>query len=132
MADCTIKRFDEMEAIFGGGFKRARAELGVTSFGMAVMDLPADTDFYPNHHHASDGQEEVYVILDGTAEFDIEGERHPVERDMAVRVAPTTKRKIYPGPNGVRILALGGVPGGVYEPWAASELGAPEPTPPPQ
>ena len=130
MADYTIKRFDEMEAIFGGGFRRARAELGVSSFGMAVMDLPANSDFYPNHDHAHDGQEEVYVVLDGSADIDIEGERQHVERDTAVRVSPTTKRKIHPGPDGVRILALGGVPGGVYEPWSASELGAPEPTPP--
>jgi hypothetical protein len=33
MADYTIKRIDEMEAIYAGHFMRARAELGVESFG---------------------------------------------------------------------------------------------------
>jgi hypothetical protein len=30
MADYTVKRFDEMEPIFGGFFLRARASLGAT------------------------------------------------------------------------------------------------------
>ncbi|MFL5821528.1 MAG: cupin domain-containing protein [Solirubrobacteraceae bacterium] len=129
MADYTVKRFDEMEPILDGVFRRARAELGVTSFGMQVLQMPEGADFYPNHNHAHDGQEEVYVILDGSADFDIEGERVHVEPETAVRIAPHTKRQIRPGAGGVRILALGGVPGGVYEPPGFSELGGPVPVP---
>ena len=40
MADVTVKRVEDFEAIFGGGFRRVRAGLGVSSFGLAVMDLP--------------------------------------------------------------------------------------------
>ena len=40
MADVTVKRVEEFEAIFGGGFRRVRAGLGVSSFGIAVMELP--------------------------------------------------------------------------------------------
>jgi hypothetical protein len=43
-------------------------------------------------------------------------------------VGPATHRKIHPGPEGVKILALGGIPGGVYEPPDYTELGGPEPT----
>jgi mannose-6-phosphate isomerase-like protein (cupin superfamily) len=129
MADYTVKRFDEMEAILDGVFRRARAELGVTSFGMQLLHMPAGADFYPNHDHSHDGQEEVYVVLDGSADIDIEGERVHVERETAVRVAPDTKRQIRPGPDGVRMLVLGGVPGGVYEPPSFTELGGPVPVP---
>ena len=45
----TVKRIDEMEAVYGGAFKRARAELGISSFGMQVMDLPPNLDQYPEH-----------------------------------------------------------------------------------
>ena len=41
MPGYAVKKIDDMEGIYLGGFKLARAELGVTSFGMAVMDLPA-------------------------------------------------------------------------------------------
>ena len=52
MADYTVKTIDEMEAVFGGAFKRARAELGVTSFGMQVLDMPPNVDGqYPEHDH---------------------------------------------------------------------------------
>jgi hypothetical protein len=52
-----------------------------------------------------------------------------VEPETAVRVAPTTKRWIEPGPEGVRIPAVGGVPGGVYRAPDFTDLGDPEPPP---
>jgi mannose-6-phosphate isomerase-like protein (cupin superfamily) len=131
MTDYSIKRFEEMEPIFGGVFRRARASLGVTSFGMQILEMPPNGgDFYPNHDHEHDSQEEVYVILNGSADFDIEGEPVHVETDTALRVAPATKRKIKAGPQGVKILALGAVPGGAYEAPAFTELGGPEPQAP--
>jgi mannose-6-phosphate isomerase-like protein (cupin superfamily) len=127
MSDYTAKKVDEMEAVFGGAFKRARAELGVSSFGMAVMDIPPNTDQYPEHDHADDGQEEVYVVLRGAAEIDIEGERLDLDPETIVRVGPGTKRKIYTGAEGVRILALGGTPNQAYDAPDFSQLGAPDP-----
>jgi mannose-6-phosphate isomerase-like protein (cupin superfamily) len=116
-----------MEAVFAKAFKRARAELGVTSFGLNVMDMPPNTDRYPEHSHADDGQEEVYVALWGTGEIEIEGERHPLDPQTMVRVGPGVTRKIWPGDGGMRVLAIGGVPGKLYEPPEFSKLGAPDP-----
>ena len=128
MANYAVKRIDEMEAVFGGAFKRARAELGVESFGMQVLDMPAETgDRYPEHDHGEDGQEEVYVVLRGTGEIEIEGERHALEPDVMARVGPGVKRKLFAGPEGVRILALGGVAGKPYEAPEVSQLGSPDP-----
>jgi hypothetical protein len=128
MADYTVKRFDEMEPIFGGFFLRARASLGVSSFGMQVLNFPPNGgDRYPNHDHGEGGQEEVYVVLAGSADFDVEGETVHAEPETAIRVGPTAKRKIKAGSQGARILAIGGVPGGAYSPPAFSELGGPEP-----
>jgi hypothetical protein len=44
MADVTAVSFEEMEAIYDGLARRARASLGVTSFGMQVMTLPPEWD----------------------------------------------------------------------------------------
>jgi hypothetical protein len=68
------------------------------------------------------------VVLRGSADIDVDGERVPVDRDTIVRVGPKSKRKIYPGPEGVRILALGGSPGRAYEAPDITRLGAPDPT----
>ncbi len=40
MADYSVKRIDDMQAHARGSFKLARAELGVTSFGIQVIDMP--------------------------------------------------------------------------------------------
>ena len=45
MSGHAVKKIDEMEAVYGGAFKRARAELGVESFGMQILDLP------PSYEH---------------------------------------------------------------------------------
>src|SRR5215213_3204329 len=100
-----------MEAIYLGAFKLARAELAITSFGLQVIDMPAGTDQYPEHDHSDDGQEEVYLALRGSAEIEVEGERHPLDDNTMVRVTSGTKRKIWPGDDGVRLLAIGAVPG---------------------
>ena len=127
MAKYTIKSIDDMEAIYGGGFKRARAELGVESFGMQVLDLPPNLEGYPEHDHAQDGQEEVYLVLRGEAEIEIEGERHKLDSDCMVRVSPGVNRKLLTGSEGARVLALGGCAGKAYEPSDMSKLGNPDP-----
>jgi mannose-6-phosphate isomerase-like protein (cupin superfamily) len=127
MADYAVKRIDEMEAIYGGGFKRARAELGASAFGMQVIDMPPNAEMYPEHDHSDQGMEEVYVVLRGAGEIEVDGERVAIDPETIVRVGPGTKRKIWPGDQGLRVLALGGVPGKGYEPTPITELGGPDP-----
>lgn len=127
MADVTVKRLDEFEAVFGGGMRRVRAGLGVTSFGMQVIELPPGADMYPNHDHSHDEQEEVYTALSGQATLQAGGEEHSLEPGVFARVGPGEKRKLVTGEQGARILALGAVPGRVYEPPEFTEEGA---TPP--
>jgi mannose-6-phosphate isomerase-like protein (cupin superfamily) len=127
MAGYAVRRIDDMEGAYGGAFKRARAELGVSSFGMQVLDLPPGLEQYPDHDHSEDGQEEVYLALRGGGEIEIAGERHRLDPDTMVRVGPGVSRKIWPGPEGVRVLAIGGCPGQAYEAPEFSQLGAPDP-----
>jgi mannose-6-phosphate isomerase-like protein (cupin superfamily) len=127
MADYSVKRIDDMEAIYWGSFKRARAELGLESFGAQVMDLPPGVDGYPEHDHADDGQEELYVVLRGGGEIEIDGARHPLDADTMVSVKSGTKRKVFPGDEGIRMLVVGGVPGQAYEAPAITVLGSPDP-----
>jgi mannose-6-phosphate isomerase-like protein (cupin superfamily) len=127
MADYTLKRIDDMEAVFAGAFIRARASLGLSAFGMQVIDMPANTDRYPEHDHAKDGQEEVYVVLRGSGEIEIEGERHPLDPETMVRVASGTSRKVWTADEPLRLLIVSGVPGRAYEAPEVSELGAPDP-----
>jgi mannose-6-phosphate isomerase-like protein (cupin superfamily) len=127
MPGYAVKKIDDMEAIYGGAFKRARAEMGVEAFGLAVMDLPPNLEQYPEHDHSEDGQEEVYVTLAGRGEIEIEGERHPLEPETIVMVGPGVKRKVRTGDEPLRLLAIGGIPGEPYTAPDISQLGVPDP-----
>ncbi len=134
MTDATIARMDEMESFYDGLVLRARASLGVTSWGMQVFNLPPNFDQYPNHHHGDGavdpGQEEVYIPLAGSATLVLDGERHELEPGVWARVGISQLRQLRPGPAGFRYLALGGTPGQVFVPPAWTELGAAPPQSP--
>jgi uncharacterized cupin superfamily protein len=115
MTDVTVKRLDELES-HAGQFLYAGKGLGVTAFGVNVQRLPANWDGYPEHDHAEDGQEEVYVVLEGSATLTADGEVWDLDTGTIVRVGAEQKRKLVPGNWGVTLLAIGGIPG---QPWSS-------------
>jgi uncharacterized cupin superfamily protein len=127
MADITIKRVQDFEAIFGGGLLRARSALGVTSFGMQVEEFPPDATEYPEHDHSEDGMEEVYTVLEGSVVLQVGGEEHVLEPGMFARVGPSERRKLITRDQAARVLAIGAMPGKLYEPPEFTEEGQPDP-----
>ena len=81
----------EMEPIYDGLARRARASLGVTGWGMQVMTLPPNWDGYPNHRHDATvedaNQEEVYIPIEGSGILYAEGEEFELHRPERVRSA---------------------------------------------
>ena len=133
MPDVTVAAIDDMEPIFGGLARRARAELAVTAWGMQVLTLPPNWDAYPLHNHNRDAfdpnQEEVYIPIEGAATLVAGGNEYALRPGLMVRVGPAELRKIVPGPQGIRFVAVGGAPG-TFTPGAWTELGADPPNPP--
>src|SRR3954464_1339771 len=127
MADYRVVKIDDMEAIAFGTFKRARAEVGVSSFGLQILDLPPNLDAYPEHDHGEDGQEEVYFVLRGSGEVEVDGERIPLDPETAISIKSGTRRKLWPGADGMRVIAIGGRPGAAYEAKVLSELDSASP-----
>lgn len=123
MADLTVKRTEEFETTFRGAMLKARSGLGVTAFGMQIIRLPANADRYPEHDHAYDGQEEVYLVLSGSATLEAGGEKYALEPGVFARVGPDEKRKLVTGPETAQILVLGGIPGKAFEPVKFTEEG---------
>lgn len=127
MADVTVKRTEEFEPTFRGGMLKARAGLGVTSFGMQILRFPANADRYPEHDHVHDGQEEVYSVLEGEATLNAGGEEYRLAPGVFARVGPNETRKLATGDSPAVILVLGGVPGQVYEITKFTNEGEPDP-----
>ena len=126
MADVTVKSLDEFDTAFGGGLRRVRAGLGITSFGLQVIELPPNFGGYPEHDHSHDEQEEVYAPLSGQVTLRVGGVDHILEPGSFARVGPDEKRKLITGEQGCRIICIGGVPGAAYEPPEYTEEGGGE------
>jgi mannose-6-phosphate isomerase-like protein (cupin superfamily) len=124
MADVTVKRVDEFESPNGGGFCRARAGLGVTSFGMQVENFPPNFEHHPEHDHREDGQEEVYTALSGSATVHAGGSAYRLEPGVFIRIGPGELRKVVTTDQPVQLLAIGAVPGHAYAAPPFTEEGA--------
>jgi quercetin dioxygenase-like cupin family protein len=98
-----------------------RRRLGITSFGIQAFSAPKGIVVINEHDEiqlveAEAGQEELYVVLDGAATFEIDGESFEVSAGSFVHVRPTSKRKATATADGTTILVVGGTPGKAYEP----------------
>ncbi|MFB6252846.1 MAG: cupin domain-containing protein [Halobellus sp.] len=70
-----------------------REDLDCENLGFTVIEVDAGWEGI-EHDHESDGQEEVYYLLDGAVTLDIEGDEVSLEPGDAVRVAGDTARKM--------------------------------------
>lgn len=124
MPSITVKKIEEIEAYSGPHaipkirFRHARRDLGVSAWGMNVLELDADCSGYPEHDHVQDGQEEVYLVFRGSVVLQVAGEEHVLTEGTLVRVSPELKRKFVTRETGATLLALGATPGKAYEPSA--------------
>ena len=112
-------RYDEMPSLWDGFLNKVRQGLGISAFGVNVMNLPPDYQT-KSHDEAESGQEELYVGLAGSGAVVIGDRRLPLDPECAVRVSPGVGRALASGPDGLRVLIVGSPPGRVYEPAAWS------------
>ncbi len=110
-----IAPYQGEHAIAGIRFRPIRQALGVTAWGMNVLELDPGCEGYPQHDHAHDGQEEVYLVLEGSVVLVAEETERTLRRGDMVRVGPETSRKLVTRGEGATLLALGATPGKAYE-----------------
>lgn len=96
-----------------------RRRLGITAFGVAAFRAPSGVNVVREHDETllgEAGQEELYIVLDGAATFEIDGEVIEAPAGAFVQVQPSAKRKATATEDGTTILAVGGTSGKAYEP----------------
>jgi uncharacterized cupin superfamily protein len=104
---------DELPDLWDGFARLVRAGLDITAFGAQIMDLPPDYTT-ASHDESDTGQQELYVALRGSGAVVAGDARLALDPDHLVRVDAGVDRVLTSGPDGLRVLCIGGVPGGAY------------------
>jgi tetratricopeptide (TPR) repeat protein len=127
MSGYAVANLDEIDEISDGRcpFRPVRHHFGITSFGVNAWTGRQAGDRIINEHDESDAEEEeLYLVQQGRATFELDGDRVDAAAGTFVFAGPGVKRTAFAEQPGTTIVALGGTPGKAYEPigW---ELWAP-------
>jgi hypothetical protein len=105
-----VARLDDIER--RGRDIPVREHLGIHAFGVNAFRPGEDGTLINEHDEAGSGQEELYIVLDGTATFVVDGETVEASAGTLVFVPPESRRKAT---GDATVLALGGTPGVAYQ-----------------
>jgi quercetin dioxygenase-like cupin family protein len=104
MSYTTVDYTDTEE--LGGALHMLREPLDCENLGVSVVDAdPGWTGM--EHDHADDGQEEVYLLVDGRATLVVDGETVEMTPGDAVRVDADATRRLEAGDEGGRLVVAG-------------------------
>lgn len=112
------RRIEDLPQLWDGFAKLVREGFGISGFGVQIMDLPPDYRT-KSHDENGSGQQELYVALSGSGWVLIHGDAEDsveLDRDHLAAVAPEVDRTLASGPEGMRVLCIGGAPGRPYSP----------------
>jgi tetratricopeptide (TPR) repeat protein len=93
-----------------------RRRLGFRPFGLNVWEGPNAGDLVIERHRESDGAEELYVVLRGTAHFTLGEETFDAPAGTLVHAPPGTLREATALAAGTTVLAMGAKAGETFEP----------------
>ena len=95
-----------------------RRRLGITAFGVSAFSAPSGVVVVNEHDETllgEAGQEELYIVMNGAATFEVDGETIDAPTGALVQVQPTAKRKATATEDGTTILVVGATAGKAYE-----------------
>src|SRR5436190_9627879 len=119
MSDYAIARLDEIDEVDDGRspFRPVRHHFGITAFGINAWTGRDAGDRIINEHDEAepDANEELYLVVQGRAVFELDGERRDAPAGTFVFVRSGVKRTAFAEEPGTTIVAVGGVPGKAYE-----------------
>ena len=89
-----------------------REHLGISAFGINAYTPGRDGTLIGDHDEAGSGQEELYIVLEGNATFEVDGETVDAPAGTFVLVPPGSRRKAT---GDGTVLAIGGTPDEAYQ-----------------
>jgi tetratricopeptide (TPR) repeat protein len=120
MSGYTVARLDQIDEVSDGRcpWRPIRQHFGIMSFGANAFTASEAGDRLINEHDESeeDAHEELYLVQQGRARFELDGEQVDAPAGTFVFASPGVKRTAFAEEPGTTLIALGGTPGKPYEP----------------
>jgi quercetin dioxygenase-like cupin family protein len=91
MEGLTIRHRDELEHT--GKWLLARRSLGLSSFGMNVVEIPPGEQI-PEHDESGRDHEEVFVVLGGSPTLVVDGTEFDAPEGTFARLDPPLRRTV--------------------------------------
>jgi quercetin dioxygenase-like cupin family protein len=105
-----VARLDDIER--RGRDIPVREHLGLHAFGINAFTPDEGGTLVNEHDEAGSGQEELYIVLDGTATFEVDGATFDAPAGTYVSIPPEARRKAS---GDGTLLVIGGTPGEAYQ-----------------
>lgn len=103
----TLVNYRDVDPV-SGGLYFLRGPLNCANLGLSVRELSPGEDGM-EHDHDGDGQEEVYLLVEGQLTVTVEGEDVEMGPGDALRVGPGTTRQVHNG-DVESLLVIAGAP----------------------
>jgi quercetin dioxygenase-like cupin family protein len=102
------------------GWKSVRWHMEIESFGVNAVTKPNGEWLTPIHDEIKEKQDELFVVIEGVAEFHLDGKKVKAPAGTLVSAKPAVKRGVLALKTPTTILIIGSPIGEIYKPvsWA--------------
>jgi tetratricopeptide (TPR) repeat protein len=118
VTDFAVSHLSEIDVLDDGRcpWRPVRHHFGITSFGVNAFTGENVGDRIINEHDEADEHEELYLVHQGRARFELDGQGVDAPVGTLVFVERGVKRTAFAEEPGTTLVAIGGAPGQAYEP----------------
>jgi hypothetical protein len=118
VTDYAVTHLTEIDVLSDGRcpWRPVRHHFGITSFGVNAFTGQDLGDRIINEHDEADEHEELYLVHQGRARFELDGQEVDAPAGTLVFARQGVKRTAFAEEPDTTLLAIGGAPGQAYEP----------------
>jgi uncharacterized cupin superfamily protein len=108
------------KSTYSKGWKSIRWHMGIEAFGVNGVTKSKGEWLTPIHDELKDNQDELFIVLEGEAEFSLDDKKVKAPAGTLISVKPAVKRGAKSLITPTTLLIVGSSIGAVYQPpdWA--------------
>jgi mannose-6-phosphate isomerase-like protein (cupin superfamily) len=111
----TISEIPPVKDDWPATWKSIRHHFGITAFGINGVTKDAGNVLVPEHNESESGQQEVFIVVEGSAVATLDGEQVEMSAGQIAAVEPGSTRKFESTSSPTTMVIVGAPVGKAYE-----------------